>query len=133
MTEPKTPPSLDDLDARLRAARQASGVEDKAAGDGAAGDGAARSGTAGSGGERGALGLAVRVGVELVSALMVGAGLGYGLDYWLGTKPWLMVVFFFLGAAAGISNVWRVVNGMSGAVGYAKDTDGAPPKAGPGL
>ena len=122
MTEPKTPPSLDDLDARLRAARLASGVEEKAAGDGAAG----------SAGERSALGLAVRVGVELVSALIVGAGLGYGLDLWLGTKPWLMVVFFFLGAAAGISNVWRVVNGMSSAVGYAKDTDKTPPKPGPG-
>lgn len=118
MTEPKTPPSLDDLDARLRAARQASGGEEKAAG---------------SAGERGALGLAVRVGVELVSALIVGAGLGFGLDYWLGTKPWLMVVFFFLGAAAGISNVWRVVNGMSGAVGYAGDRDRTPPKPGPGL
>ncbi|MSP89726.1 MAG: AtpZ/AtpI family protein [Alphaproteobacteria bacterium] len=123
MTEPKTPPSLDDLDARLRAARLASGVEDKAVGDG----------TAGAGGERGALGLAVRVGVELVSALIVGSALGYGLDLWLGTKPWLMVVFFFLGAAAGISNVWRVVNGMSSAVGYAGDKDEKPPKTGPGL
>jgi ATP synthase protein I len=117
MTEPKTPPSLDDLDARLRAARRAGGTGEKAAG---------------AAGERGALGLAVRVGVELVSALIVGSGLGYGLDLWLGTKPWLMVAFFFLGAAAGISNVWRVVNGMSGAVGYAGDKDETPPRTGPG-
>ena len=40
------------------------------------------------------------------------------LDLWLGTKPWLMVAFFFLGSAAGILNVWRTMEKM------ARETDG---------
>jgi ATP synthase protein I len=118
MTEPKAPLSLDELDAKLRGARQA----DRRGGAEAPGAEA----------QRGALGLAVRVGVELVSALVVGVGIGYLLDVWLGTKPWLMVVFFFLGAAAGIVNVWRVVSGMGNAVGYAKGTGEGPPEPGSG-
>ncbi|MDH5772439.1 MAG: AtpZ/AtpI family protein [Rhodospirillaceae bacterium] len=50
---------------------------------------------------------AFRVGAELISALIVGVGIGWALDQWLGTKPWLMLVFFFLGAGAGILNVYR--------------------------
>jgi len=45
-------------------------------------------------------------------------GAGWLLDRWLGTKPWLMIVFFFLGAAAGIMNVYRAVNGLGLAAGY---------------
>jgi ATP synthase protein I len=62
--------------------------------------------------------LAARVGVELVAALLVGGGLGYLLDGWLGTRPWLMVVFFVLGAAAGMLNVYRVMQGLGQSVGY---------------
>lgn len=50
---------------------------------------------------------AIRVGSELISALMVGVGIGWAMDQWLGTKPWFMLVFFFLGAGAGILNVYR--------------------------
>jgi ATP synthase protein I len=66
----------------------------------------------------GALGLAFRIGVELVAALIVGLGIGWLLDQWLGTRPWGMVLFFFLGAAAGILNVYRAVTGIGYAVGY---------------
>lgn len=63
--------------------------------------------------------LAFRCGTDLVSGLVVGLGIGYGLDtYVFDTKPWLMVVFFFLGAAAGIMNVFRTVQGLGMAVGY---------------
>lgn len=86
---------------------------------------------------RGPLGLAFRIGVELVAALAVGVGIGYGLDLWLGTKPWLMVVFFFLGAGAGILNVYRAVNalGFGGEMPEEDDRkrpdgDGAPPREG---
>ena len=72
---------------------------------------------------RSGLSLALRIGVELVAALIVGAGIGLLLDRWLGTAPWLMVVFFILGSAAGILNVLRVTKGMGGAVGY-KDASG---------
>lgn len=83
--------------------------------------------------------LALRIGVELVAALIVGAAIGIGLDRWLGTTPWLLVVFIVLGAAAGILNVVRVMTGMGGAVGYRRgpdarrtDEDGSPPGAGAG-
>ena len=50
-----------------------------------------------------------RVGVELVSALLVGLAVGWGLDRLLGTRPLLLLLFVFLGGIAGIVNVWRVV------------------------
>ncbi len=88
---------------------------------------------------RSGINIALRIGVELVAALMVGVAIGIGLDRWLGTTPWLMVVFIVLGAAAGILNVVRVMNGMGGAVGYRrgpgpreKDEDGSPPGPGAG-
>jgi ATP synthase protein I len=56
------------------------------------------------------LALAARVGVELVATTVVGTGLGYGLDRWLGTGPWLMIVGVFLGAAAGFLAIYRLVN-----------------------
>jgi ATP synthase protein I len=69
------------------------------------------------------VGTAFRIGVELVAALVVSVGLGWLLDRWLGTRPWLMVAFFFIGSAAGMLNVYRVVNGMGLAAGY-KRPDG---------
>lgn len=50
-----------------------------------------------------------RVSVELVSALLVGLGLGWGLDRLLGTRPLFLILLVLLGAAAGIVNVWRIV------------------------
>jgi ATP synthase protein I len=55
------------------------------------------------------MGIGVRVGVELVSALAVSVAIGWGLDWWLGTKPWLTGLFVLLGGAAGIANVWRLM------------------------
>ncbi|OGW60763.1 MAG: hypothetical protein A2638_04675 [Nitrospirae bacterium RIFCSPHIGHO2_01_FULL_66_17] len=56
------------------------------------------------------LALASRVGLELVAATVIGAGLGYALDRWLGTRPWLLVVGVVLGAAAGFFGIYRLVN-----------------------
>ena len=64
------------------------------------------------------LGLAARVGTELVAGILVGVGIGWLLDRWLGTKPWLMIVFFLLGAAAGLYSVYRTVSGIGQGVGY---------------
>ena len=75
---------------------------------------------------RSALGLAFRIGLELVVAVVVGTTIGWALDVWLGTRPWLAIGFFFLGVGAGMVNVWRAVTGMSMAVGYRRDT--SPPK-----
>jgi ATP synthase protein I len=56
---------------------------------------------------QGPLGLAIRIAVELVAALCVGLAIGWGLDRVLGTRPWGLIVFFFIGAAAGMLNVFR--------------------------
>ena len=64
------------------------------------------------------LGLGVRIGIELVVAIGVATGLGWAIDRWLGTRPWGMIVLFFLGVAAGMLNVYRAVAGISAPVGY---------------
>jgi ATP synthase protein I len=68
-------------------------------------------------------GVVLRVGIELVGTLAVGVAIGWGLDRWLGTGPWLLVVFFFLGAAAGVLNVYRAVSPIGLAPGYRPDGD----------
>lgn len=102
------PSSLDDLDARLKKAR---GAQDEQV---------RRSEMLSPNLPGSAMGLAFRVGVELVAGVAVGAGIGYALDRWLGTGPWLMIVFFFLGAGAGMMNVFRAAMGQGLAVGYRK-------------
>ena len=82
MSDDGPPPSLDDLDAKLRSARgRRPGRKPEA-------DGAARGG---------ALSVALRLGVEIVAALIVGVGIGLLLDRWLGTAPWMLLLFFLLG------------------------------------
>ncbi|MGD9669140.1 MAG: AtpZ/AtpI family protein [Hyphomicrobiaceae bacterium] len=49
----------------------------------------------------------LKIGSEFVGAILVGAAIGYALDYLLGTKPWLLLLFFVLGFAAGVLNVMR--------------------------
>ena len=71
------------------------------------------------------IGLAFRVGVELLSAVAVGGAVGWGLDLWLDTRPWLMLVLLLLGGAAGILNVYRISSGYSYAAGYKKADDAA--------
>ena len=51
--------------------------------------------------------LAWRMVIELVAGLGIGFGMGYGLDWLFGTSPWLMIVFIFLGLAAGIQTMMR--------------------------
>jgi ATP synthase protein I len=63
-----------------------------------------------------ALGYALRLGVELVAGVAVGGFIGWALDRWLGTAPFLMVVFLALGAAAGILNVIRAAKAMQAKV-----------------
>ena len=48
-----------------------------------------------------------RLSTELVGGVLVGAGLGWLLDRWLGTTPWGLIVFLLLGFAAGVLNVMR--------------------------
>lgn len=51
---------------------------------------------------------ALRISSELIGGIVVGGAIGYGLDRLLGNeKPWLFILFFMLGTAAGILNVVR--------------------------
>ena len=58
------------------------------------------------------MGNAFKLGTELVAAVGVGTIIGFILDNWFDTKPWLIITFFFLGAAAGMLNVIRTANQM---------------------
>ena len=58
------------------------------------------------------MGSAFRLGTELVAAVVVGTIIGFILDSWFGTKPWLIIVFFFLGCAAGMLNVIKTAKKM---------------------
>src|SRR6185503_11931116 len=54
----------------------------------------------------------MRMAAELVAAVIVGGAIGYGLDRWLGSTPWLFLLFFVLGFAAGVLNVVRAYEKM---------------------
>jgi len=54
-----------------------------------------------------------RLSVELVAGLVVGGGIGWFLDRWLDTKPAMLLIFFALGAAAGMLNVIRAAKEMN--------------------
>ena len=66
----------------------------------------------------GGMALAGRVTTELVAGVVVGTFIGWAFDNWLGTTPTLMVVFFFIGSAAGMMNVWRALTGRGMAAGF---------------
>ena len=85
-----------DFEDRLRQARTRQGLDKRPEGRGSL--------------PPGPWGIGLRAGVEVVSALVVGIGLGYALDRWLGTWPWLFLVFFVMGSAAGVMNVYRLFN-----------------------
>ena len=58
------------------------------------------------------MGNAFKLGTELVAAVAVGTIIGFILDNWFGTKPWLIIIFFFLGAIAGMLNVIKTAKNM---------------------
>ena len=53
------------------------------------------------------IGQAFKLSTELVAAVLVGTIIGFILDSWFDTKPWLIIIFFFVGVIAGILNVIR--------------------------
>jgi len=58
------------------------------------------------------LGVAFKMSTELVAAVAVGTIIGFILDNWFGTKPWLILIFFFVGVVAGIVNVIKSAKNM---------------------
>ena len=81
---------LDELDRRIRAAREAQAPKRWKTGD-----------------KFTAAGMAWRMTLELVVGGMVGAAMGWGLDALFGTLPVFLIVFILLGFAAGIRTVMR--------------------------
>ena len=62
--------------------------------------------------EKSSFGKAFQLSTELVSAVLVATIIGFILDNWFDTKPWLIIIFFFIGVAAGIINVFRSAKKM---------------------
>ena len=58
------------------------------------------------------IGTAFKLSTELVSAVAVGTIIGFILDTTFGTKPWLILIFFFVGVVAGIVNVFKSAKNM---------------------
>jgi len=108
-----TPPSnvdhrLDDLGTKLKAVRKTRVEPDRT-------------------GRRGTqLGFAFRLATELVAGFVVGGLIGWQLDAWFGTLPLFLLIFFGLGAAAGILNVMRTAQAMNQAA--EDETADDPPK-----
>ena len=110
MSESEPSDRLARLDERLREARARDRVETGTGPDNA--------------GLQQGMAAGLRIGVELVVAIVVATGLGWVIDRWAGTSPWVTIAMFFLGVAAGMVNVYRAVTGIKTAVGYR--TLGAP-------
>jgi ATP synthase protein I len=96
------------LSARLQRLNEGLGQARNAAGDPSDGSGAQRAATA-SGYARG-----FRLSSELVAGVLVGAGIGWLIDRWLGVSPWGLIVFLLLGFAAGVLNVMRSAGLIAG-------------------
>jgi ATP synthase protein I len=105
MSEDRPPDALARLSAELDKARARDGAEPFAGGSN-------------SGGQQQALGIGFRIGIEFVVAIVVATGLGWVFDHALGTKPFAMIVMFFLGVATGMFNVYRAITGQGAAVGF---------------
>ncbi len=105
------PKSLEDLDARLKKARR----EGRSTAQGPASEAAEH---------HNALGVAWRISIELAVAIGVCGAIGYGLDRWIGTAPWLMLAFLILGFAAGVRNVYRAAQEITAAAEKQAKEDG---------
>ena len=97
MAEDERRRDLDDFDARLRKLRADAGLSREP-------PKVERPSVGGTG---------LQVGIEMIAGVIGGGLIGYGLDHWLGTWPLFFIVFFFLGAAAGMLNAWRHIRRAS--------------------
>jgi len=94
MTE-EDPRKIDQFDAKLQAARdRIEGRGDRGSDNGSYNDSLA--------------GVGYRMSIELVVGICVGLGLGWLIDWQMGTKPWFMLILMLLGLVAGIFNVVRL-------------------------
>jgi ATP synthase protein I len=73
-----------------------------------------------AGGKQSGYGMAFAIAAELVGGVVGGAGIGWLIDRWLGSAPGGLIAFFFLGAAAGMWNVYRTVRGYDMSFGFSR-------------
>ena len=90
------------FDQRLREARLRQGLDAVPTPTGRAAEDRAKQ-------DASALSIFFRVGFELLSTLLVGLAIGWGLDHVLHTRPLFLILFVLLGGVAGMFNVWRLV------------------------
>jgi len=90
MSDDKPPPSLEELDSRLKKIQEE------------------RQRPEGLGMPPTRTGQSLHLGIEMAATLAVGGGIGWFLDRWLDTSPWLLIIFLFLGIGAGLSNAFRL-------------------------
>ena len=57
-----------------------------------------------------AMSFGLRAGGQFVSAVVLGGGLGWAIDRWLGTRPFAMLILMVLMFIAAMANVWRMMN-----------------------
>jgi len=67
--------------------------------------------------ERLNFGAGLQAGIEVLAGVGGGVLIGWALDRWLGTGPWFLILFFFLGSGAGVLNCWRFLRRMQGSSG----------------
>lgn len=65
------------------------------------------------GGDQSGMGQAVKLSSEFIAGVVVGAALGWGVDYLAGTRPFGLIVFLLLGFLAGILNVMRATGAIA--------------------
>jgi len=77
-----------------------------------------------------AMAYGMRMAAELVAAVIVGGAIGWGLDWMLGSRPWLFLLFFLLGFTTGVVNVIRTYERLQreytakgGGIGHAVPDD----------
>ncbi|MDY0291161.1 MAG: AtpZ/AtpI family protein [Desulfuromonadaceae bacterium] len=56
------------------------------------------------------LGFLSSVGISMVASILIGMAMGYYLDQWLGTKPWMLLIFLGFGIASGFRNIFILTN-----------------------
>jgi len=113
MSDHDGPNTLDDLDAKIKKARESSrhGRSD---------------GTQTGNANPKAFALGMRVALEMIAAFIAGGAIGWFLDKWLGTSPLMLILWVALGFAAGIRSAYRVSRMAERAT---EDTEGdSPPK-----
>jgi ATP synthase protein I len=109
---PMNPDDLEDRIAKARAASERHGPASPAGGA--------------DPGIESAMSFGLRAGSQFVAAVVLGGGLGWAIDRWLGTRPFVMLVLMVLSFIAAMVNVWR---SMSKAVDVATETALAAEKA----